>query len=115
VIAGGAGAVIASRKKTEAVKSELVTHDTHETILSYYQNGDRTTLIFEYEDYQALEDLMPEKNFNVVSEIKRLKLIQQSVNMAITEQIKELAMLKDDGILTEAEFTVKKKELLAKL
>ncbi|MGZ8897898.1 MAG: SHOCT domain-containing protein [Halobacteriota archaeon] len=40
---------------------------------------------------------------------------QASGSADVTEQIKKLAELRDQGILTEEEFQVKKKELLAKL
>jgi len=119
-IAGGAGAVIGSRKKVSEIKSELVTHDTRETILSYFSNnGSRETIVLHHADYQVLEDLIPEKNYAVVTEARRQLLVQKSIMntgaKAITEQIKELATLKDNGILTENEFATKKKELLAKI
>jgi hypothetical protein len=119
VIAGGAGAIIGSRKKTEEIKSKLVTHDTRETILSYFLNGNRKTIVFKHGDFQMFEDLIPEKNYDLVTEIKRQRLVQQSTkadsSKAITEQIKELAKLKDDGILTEDEYDAKKRELLARI
>ncbi|MGZ8892956.1 MAG: SHOCT domain-containing protein [Halobacteriota archaeon] len=40
---------------------------------------------------------------------------QASGSSDVTEQIKKLAELRDQGILTDEEFQVKKKELLAKL
>jgi len=119
VIAGGAGAVIGSRRETEAIRSEIVTHDTRETVLSYFLDGQRKTITFKHEDYQVFEDLLPQKNYVVVSEIKKQIFVRQGVRTdetrAITEQIKELAKLKDEGILTEDEFSAKKKELLAKM
>ena len=119
-IAGGVGAVIGSRKESEAIKSELVEHDTRETVLSYFSdNENRQTMVFKHEDYQTIEDLIPEKNYAVVSEAKKQRFIQQSIKVdetkEITEKIKELAKLKDDGVLTEEEFADKKKELLAKI
>ena len=124
ILAGDAGAIIGSRKevkeiKIDEIKSETLTHDNRNTILSYFENGKRCKLTMWYDNFQVLEDLIPEKNYAVVSEVKKQSLVQQSVKVdeakAITEQIKELAKLKDDGILTEEEFAMKKKELLAKM
>jgi hypothetical protein len=119
LIAGDAGAVIGSRKSTDAITTKTITHDSRETIISYLDNAQRKVLTLRYKDYQVLDDLIPEKNYEVVTEIKKQGIIQQSIkadkSKAITEQIKELAGLRDNGILTEEEFADKKKELLAKI
>ena len=119
VVAGGVGAVIGSRKETDSIKSKLVTHDTRETVLCYYKNGNRRSIVFEYENYQVFEDLIPEKNYDIVTETKRKGLTQQiakhDYTKTIAEQIRELATLKNDGILTEEEFKEKKGELLARM
>jgi len=118
IIAGEAGAIIGSRMESNEIESKLITHDTRETILNYFVNGNRKTMTYKHENYQIFDDLIPNKSFNIVSEIKKHELVQQNINVdnkVITEQIKELAKLKDDGILTEDEFTEKKIELLAKL
>jgi hypothetical protein len=119
VLAGGVGAVIGSRKESDAIRSELVTHDTRKTYLDYFINGTKKTIEFRYKDFEVFNELIPEKNNDVVSEIKKQGFIQQSNKLdetkTIAEQIRELAGLKDDGILTEDEFASKKAELLAKM
>ncbi len=120
VIAGGAGAVIGSKKKVVEIKSELITHDTRETYLNFFDgNKVRKSIFLEYKDYQTLLDLIPQKDYNVVSAIKTSSLVQSVKNKekakTILDQIRELAKLKDEGILTEQEFSDKKKVLLDKM
>lgn len=120
VIAGGAGAVIGSRKKTDPIKSELITHDNRETFLNYFSSTNtRKTVFFAFRDYSKFNDLIPEKAYDIVSAVKNKLLINKGISenttMTITDQIRELAKLKDEGILTEEEFSVKKKALLEKI
>ena len=120
MIAGSAGAIIASRNKTNEVKSELITHDDRKTFINFYNNQDeRKSIFLTFKDYQTLLDLIPDKDYNIVSAIKSNNLITKGIKAnelkAITEQIRELAQLKDDGILTEEEFAAKKKDLLSKM
>lgn len=120
IIAGSTGAIIGSRKKNEEIKSELITHDTRETYINYFSNNDNKKSIFcKFKDYQTLLDLMPQKDYSVVSALKTNSLVQsfkmEEKTKIITEQIRELAKLKDEGILTEEEFTNKKKALLEKI
>ena len=118
-IAGDVGAIIGSRKASTPLSSEMVMHDSRETVLCFFQNGTRKTMRFRYEDIQVFDDLIPEKNHIIVTEVKRQTLIQSSIKagepIAITAQIRELAGLRDDGIITEGEFQTKKNELLTKM
>jgi len=118
-VAGPLGMLIGGRRKTEAIKSKLITHDTRKTIISYYQDEEEYWVALENDDYRVLDDLIPEKNYDFVIEVKRQGLKQKlagvDTSYEITEQIKALAKLKDEGILTEDEFMEKKKELLAKI
>lgn len=120
IIAGSTGAIIGSRKKNEEIKSELITHDTRETYINYFDKNDNRKSIFcKFKDYQTLLDLMPQKDYSVVSALKTNSLVQsfkmEENTKIITEQIRELANLKDAGILTEEEFAEKKKMLLGKI
>lgn len=119
-IAGGVGAVVGSRKKIDEVKSQLITHDERLTLLNYFdEKKERRSLIFKYPDYHKFNDLIPEKEFHIVKSIKSAQLIssQKTTNndKNITEQIRELAKLRDEGILTDEEFNEKKKVLLDKI
>lgn len=120
LIAGGAGAVIGSRKKTDQIKSELVTHDTRETLLNFFDDkNEKHSMFFEYKDYNIFKDLIPEKSFEIVSMIETSNILNMSINKNstenITDQIRKLAQLRDEGIITEEEFVDKKEKLLAKI
>ena len=98
----------------------MVTHDTRETIINYLDtDSQRYSLLFDFDAFQTLNDLIPEKEFSIVSAIKSAKLIKSgqndSENRNITEQIRELAKLRDEGIITEQEFGEKKGILLDKI
>lgn len=122
VIAGDTGAIIGSRKKVKIneVKSEVITHDTRETILNYYDaNNELRTLYFIANDYQTFQKLIPEKSFNIVSTVNSTKIINQQLNQketsSIYQQLTELSKLKEQGIITEEEFSEKKQILLSKI
>jgi hypothetical protein len=113
VIAGGAGAVIGSRKKgkIESIKSEIITHDDRETFFNYYVNGERHSMFFDFKDYITLIKMIPEKDYN---NFINMQLSKGSM-VSVTEQLKDLADLKGKGIITEEEFSEKKKVLLNKI
>lgn len=119
LIAGEAGAVIGSRKKVNEIKSELITHDTRETFLNYFDGNERHSLFFDDNAFQRFNDLIPEKEFSIVNAIKSSEIIKNQVSAnsqkSVTDQLRELAKLRDDGIITENEFNEKKKQLLDKI
>lgn len=114
VVAGGAGAVIGSRKKgkIEEIKSEIVSHDNRETFLNYFVDGDKHSMFFDFGDYTTLLKLLPQKEYSVVVNSHITKAINPT---SVTKQLKELAELKESGIITEEEFLDKKKVLLDKI
>lgn len=119
LIAGEVGAVIGSRKKTSEIKSELITHDTRNAFLNYFDNNERHTLFFDIDAYQIFNDLIPEKEYTIVNAIKSSEIIKNQIRISsqksITDQLRELAKLRDDGIITENDFNEKKKQLLDKI
>jgi hypothetical protein len=120
LIAGDVGAVIGSRKKTDEIKSELITHDTRETFLNYFDDKkERCSLFFDIDTYEVFNDLIPEKEYNIVNAIKSSEIIKNQVSVnsqkGVADQLRELAKLRDDGIITENEFNEKKKQLLDKI
>lgn len=117
MIAGEAGAIIGSRKEGEPVKSELITHDTRETFLNFYYEGSKTTMFFDYNDYETFEEILPHKAYHIVSAIKANEIIVEHTrkNLSPADKIRELAKLKDEGIISESEFEEKKRELLDKI
>jgi hypothetical protein len=120
LIAGEVGAVIGSRKKIDEIKSEVVIHDSRETFLNFFdENKNRCSLFFDKNGYLILNDLMPEKEYNIVSAIKSTGIIRNQITnnekLDITSQLRELSKLKVEGIITEQEFSEKKKMLLDKI
>lgn len=119
-IAGGAGAIIGSRNKIDPISSELITHDSRETFLKYFDDNNlKHSMVFDFKDYEKFNELIPQKAFTIVNTIKTNDIIDSVLNEStgsnILDQIRELAKLKDEGILTEEEFSNKKKELLARI
>lgn len=120
MIAGEAGAIIGSRKKVNDIKSELITHDTREAFINIIETGkSRISIFLTYNDFQILKDILPEKEYSFVSQIKNTALLnkvkKEEQTKNITDQIREISKLKEEGILTEEEFQTKKQELLRKI
>lgn len=109
LIAGGAGAVIGSRKEVNPISSSVKVHDTSKSFILYRNSNDElTTMEFDTHDvYNYLLRKIPQKDIRTV----QLK----NTNNQPTSQIDEIRKFKellDDGIITEEEFQVKKKQLL---
>jgi len=120
VIAGAPGAIIGSRKGVKEVSSELVTQDTREAYLNYFNDeNERCSLFFNIQDYQTFNDLIPEKEYSVVNAIKTNKIIKRTQednsSKRIMDQIRELGNLEKEGLITREEFEQKKKFLLEKI
>ena len=112
--------LLVAEKKINEIKSELITHDERKTLFNYFDaSRKRRSLYFEHKDYRIFNDLIPEKEFNIVTAIKSSGLIRSQIkineNKTTSEQIRVLAKLKDEGIITEEEFNEKKKILLDKI
>lgn len=119
-IAGAPGAIIGSRKDVKDIQSKLVTHDTRETVISYFdETNQRRSMFFDLDAFEVFNDLIPEKEASIVKAVKSSILVKQELDKAdsqnITGQIRNLAKLRDEGLLTEEEFAEKKKILLAKI
>lgn len=127
LLAGGVGAIVGSRKKVNPVTSQLITHDTRGTVLNYFDKiNRRQQLFFDIDAYQVFNDLIPDKEVDIVKSLKSSQIIQSktqaqsnqpqvNLNKSVTDQLRELAKLRDEGIITEQEFIEKKKILLDKI
>ena len=124
LVAGGVGAIIGSRKETNPIdiKSEYIEHDERKCVLYYSENGHDKSITFTHDAFDVLKKLIPDKEYMIVEEIKKREIIGESQThqpqpstASIPDQIRELSKLKDEGILTEEEFNIKKAELLAKM
>lgn len=92
------------------------TKTTTVTLIKFKNKDD--ILVFDEKDYRALNKLIPEKEKTIAREIIKKQLVDENVktsqvnNYDEAEQIKKLASLRDEGILTEDEFQQKKKMIL---
>ncbi|MDO9087963.1 MAG: hypothetical protein Q7U53_17285 [Anaerolineaceae bacterium] len=117
LIAGDTGAIIGSRKKVDEIRSELITHDERKTILNFFDDdNERYSIQFDNESFQILNDLIPEKEYNIVNALKSKDILNKvdamNKNKSIVEQLHEIKQLLDEDILTEQEFNEMKKRIL---
>ena len=120
LIAGDTGAIIGSRKKISPIKSQLGTHDNRRTVLYFYDdNGEKRKINLDVASYDKFNELLPEKSFDIVNTIKTKNILRgyriENNPIPVSDQIRELGKLRDEGLLTEQEFVEKKKSLLDKL
>jgi len=122
ILFGGVGAIIGSNMHTEIkidpIKTEIIKKDSRKTYLLYKdENGDLVQQSFDYEYYNFFMKHFPHKEFSKVQghvdastpDVEEKKANPTSSNI---EEIKKYKELLDMGIITQAEFDVKKKELL---
>ena len=135
VLAGGAGAIVGSQSKKKAV-----THTHYFIEVLYTQDGNNKILVLSdnpnngnrkiYNLFQFFKEIIDNNSFNIVlskinyEDSEMFKQTQSTItntNTAsqidnnILSQIEKLAQLKDNNILTEEEFNIKKQELLSRL
>lgn len=132
IIAGGAGAVVGSQLGTD-IKTEIVKKDDRKLFLYYYVDGALTSeeIISDNIDnvLSLLREWMPDKEYSYVvannnsiptkSETKSLphydtpRIEEQAAPVKRSyAELKELKELLDLGIITQAEFDQKKREIL---
>ncbi|NRT88873.1 SHOCT domain-containing protein [Clostridium beijerinckii] len=114
VIAGEAGAILAGREKITTTQKEV---DKRQTYLYYIDNNQEKRIVFFSESYDLLLELIPNKEIGYIEKHKivEFKKSNDTQEKSIYKDIEELSNLKDKGILTEEEFTEKKKMLLEKI
>ena len=112
VIAGGTGAIIGSRKQ---IHSEIIEHDTRKTILKYFSEENKLVeSVFSYKAFSALEELIPEKEYNIViaEQAQKKSKVHQTSNTTIKKKLKELELLKDENLITADEYNIKRKNII---
>ena len=112
LIGGDVGAIIGSRKPVEEIRSYTDKHDTRKTILKYYNGREFVSQTYPAEMYDALEEIIPEKEFNVVQLDVASPKRNQNISGDIKQRIQKLQELKEGGLITEEEYNRKKGELL---
>ena len=116
-VAGDAGAIIGSRPK---ITSKVEEKDNRYVELKYKDNGTIKTLEFDYTALSIFRNLFPEKEFEYVN-FKSENLEEKNVTndttttLSLEEKFEKLKSLKNSGLITEEEFSDKKKELLKQI
>ena len=116
-VAGDTGAVIGSRPK---ITSKVEEKDNRYVELKYKDNGTIKTLEFDYTALSIFRNLFPEKEFEYVN-FKSENLEEKNVTndttttLSLEEKFEKLKSLKNSGLITEEEFSDKKKELLKQI
>lgn len=112
---GVGGAIVGSQKKDI---------DNRQTILQVGTGANKAMFILSPDAYDKLLKLIPTKEYNVILQQEQLKSLEQSVSIEESsgstsnndtdnlKAIEQLAELRNKGILTEEEFSAKKKQLL---
>ena len=126
LIAGDAGVVIGSRKQTEAIKSEVVTHDSRKTIIRYYKENQIFAITYSgFSVYEYLLTKIPEKDLLTIqlnanknsTSVKQVEESKKVITAAgnIKEKLETIKNLYDSGLITEEEYAKKKDDILSKI
>lgn len=109
ILAGDAGAVIGSQHNKGRIYSNTEHFDERFVELYYSQNGTTSKLKLSITAYPLLEQWYPDKEYSYV-----LSATPQSstTNGDKFDEVKKYKELLDSGIISEAEFEAKRKELL---
>lgn len=113
ILAGGAGAVIGSRKKIDEIQSKIVENDIRKTILKFYRDGNIVSKEYGYPVFNVFEELIPDKEYNIVIQSEVQKNIKSTNNVVdIESSLIKLKNLREKDLIDESEYQQKKKELL---
>lgn len=117
LIAGEAGAIIGSRKKVKSqpIVSKTITHDERETFLNFFINDKGYTIFFDSKAYNSLFDIIPNKSYTSIYNSYIVNQANKDEREKTLNQIRKIAQLRDEGILSDEEFEEKKKQLLDKI
>lgn len=101
----------------EKIRTETTRIDKRKTIITYRENEVIISISLSPEAYEVLMRLVPEKDINYVNASNIANGAEElpECGSSIYNNIRELAKLKEEGILTEEEFNDKKKMLLEKI
>lgn len=118
---GEAGAIVGSRAGTgmhiNEIHSETIEHDNRYVVLRYRdEKKDNVDLHLSYDCYDALNKLIPDKEYSYISLDKNKTIDTDKQRSDFEEipvrQLRQLKELLDDGIITQEDFDAKKKSLL---
>ena len=112
LVAGPAGAIIASQPRRENVRTDVVTHDDRATILVY----NKGKLKMAATDFAVLMSLIPEKELSYVQSTQAQQAQEQHTTRGDhVERLKQLQTMLSANLITEEEFCAKKQEILSSL
>lgn len=122
LIAGAPGMIIGGQRKVQEITSTTITHDTRKTKFSYFEDKQRKTIYFSFNDYEYFQDIIPDKEYDIVNTKRKNKLVKEEKDKTSTKKesttkkkIKELKELLDEGLIEQEEFDERKKKLLDKI
>ena len=118
-VAEDVGAIIGSR---EPIKTTVVSEDDRRVELIYKdKDGNIKNLEFTHDSYQIFKKLLPSKELRRMANLKVSKK-QKKVSGKKTkefqeakEKLEQLQEMKNEGLITENEFTEQKKKILSSL
>ena len=122
LVAGGAGAIIGSRKKVQVDEIRTVEHkhDSRVTIIRYKKNGMLKEKKYTgFDAYEFLLESFPEKDLTnmQVSSNGNTESLKQSKNTenSVEERLTRIKDLYEKGLLEEEDYQKKKEEIMALL
>ncbi|WP_052090544.1 SHOCT domain-containing protein [Desulfosporosinus sp. HMP52] len=105
MLAGGAGAIIGSRKDMDSIKSTNTLLDKRITEIHYSEDDNEINIYFAGDMYDQLMGIIPNKNYNRIQE-----KCQSSSDLH--QKLSDLKKLRNGDLITEQEYQRKKVELL---
>lgn len=116
ILAGAAGAIIASRPKTEPIKSVTTTIDDRYCYLVYYDSKRLLcNLRFSKEAKEQFDKIISEKDYNFIITQNKENPVKAKDNSSTKNRMLELNGLLKDGLITQEEFDEKKKKILEEM
>lgn len=114
-LADDVGAIIGSRKP---IKSETITEDERKIELIYKNpKNEVENLEFTHDAYEALKQLMPSKELRRIINLTKSRQEKPELLEKTTakDKLKQLQDFKEEGLITEEEFSEQKKKILNSL
>ena len=116
IVSGGESRFDALTEATvsEPIKTNIVSEDYRVVELTYKnQDGEIVSLQFEHDAYEIFKRIMPMKDMR---KIKSLKTVEAKTpkkrSSSAKKQLKQLNELKEEGLITEEEYTKRREKIL---
>lgn len=111
---------VADENSLNSLNQDTIINDLKRIALKCKDDeGETRYLYFDMNDLDVFDKIIPDKFIDRISKTEQSEHdsfnIEDELSTKITDQIREIAKLKDEGILTDDEFTEKKKLLLERI